>query len=476
MKKTKIIATVGPVTESPEQLKAIYNAWVNVIRFNFSHAQHENVAKIIERINALNESWETKLAILLDTKGPEIRTWDVSEKINYKKWDKFKIVVNQNNIDTPTTLFCDYEYLIEDMNIGDIVRIDSWLFDVLVTEKQNDYLLVEAMNDALIGSRRHVNLPWVKLRLPWITDKDKEDILFGIQQNFNFIAASFIRNKENIFEIREFLKSYGAEHIKIISKIENQEAIENLDEIIEHSDWVMVARWDLGIEVPIEKLPIYQKIIVKKCRALGKFVIIATHLLETMIDNPYPTRAEVSDIFNSVLQKADATMLSWETTIGKYPVKSVEMMRSVIDQAEANIVYTHDTFSDNGLTDRDIEKKLLLKSAIEIGEQLQAKAILVFTKSWLLARLASAFRPNLPIYAFTNSKASQYYMTSLFGISPQYLEFTQYPGNTLDNAIEILVKKWKLSKDDKVIAVTDLTRGSNEIPVMEIIYVKDFLN
>lgn len=476
MKKTKIIATMWPVSETTEQIKALFDAWVNIIRFNFSHADYENTLKIVNRIKELNIAGKTKLSIMLDTKWPEIRTWKLSDKIQYEKWDIFKIFVDEKLLEWEKSLYCDYKYLIEDINVWEIIRIDSGLFDVLVLEKTFDYLLVEAMNPALIWSNRHVNLPWMKLRLPWITQKDKDDLLFAVQNDFNFIAASFIRTKENVLEIRDFLKENNAEHIKIISKIENQEWLDNVEEIVKYSDWIMVARWDLWIEVPIAMLPIYQKNIVRKTKEYWKFVIVATHFLESMIENPYPTRAEISDIFNAVWQKVDATMLSWETTVWKYPLKSVEFMKSVIDQAEQTIQYQHEDFSNEWLTQRDIEKKLLIHSAINIWEKLDAKAILIFTKSWLLARFASSFRPNIPVYAFTNKRSSGWYMNILFGIVPKYLEFIEYPWNTLERSIDILLKKWSLNMDDKIIAVTDISKWWNEIPAIEIIYVKDYMN
>lgn len=263
-------------------------------------------------------------------------------------------------------LSCDYPYLAEDVEIDGIIEIDSGLFHVRVLAKGKDFVEVQAENDATIGSRRHVNLPGVRIRLPGITDKDKEDILFGIKNNYHFIAASFIRTADNVREIREFLDKNGGTEIRIISKIENAEGIENLEAIVKVSDGVMVARGDLGIEVPIEKVPKYQKKIVDLCRQSGKFVIVATHMLESMIEHPFPTRAEVSDIFRAVLHGADATMLSGETTTGKYPIESVEMMVNVIKEAEEELEHKHHEYSNEGLNQRDIEKKALICSALEV--------------------------------------------------------------------------------------------------------------
>lgn len=474
MKKTKIIATVGPVTESEEQLIALYDAGVNIIRFNFSHANYEVARAIMGRIRKLNAEGRTNLSALLDTKGPEIRTGDLESKIQFEKGDQIKIYIDIAKFQNDgASLYCDYPYLIEDVSIGRIIDIDSGLFNVEVIEKTPDYLLVVAKNNCLIGSRRHMNLPGVKIRLPGITGQDGKDVLFAIEEKYDFIAMSFVRNKSNVEELRTLLAEHDASHIKIISKIENQEGIDNLDEIIEASDGVMVARGDLGIEVPIEKLPVYQRDIVKKSMAQGKFVIVATHLLETMIENPFPTRAEVSDIFNCVRQRADCTMLSGETTIGKYPIKSVEMMTAVINEAEANMVYEHKDFSDEGLSSRDIEKKYLIKNALITSDMLDVRAILIFTKSGRLARLAAAYRPNKDVYAFTMKECSLRYMNALFGIRPVLLpEWNENLGENLDNAIALLKLQGVLTTGDKIVAVNDIQKNGKEIPVMEIITVE----
>ncbi|MDD2892230.1 MAG: pyruvate kinase [Candidatus Gracilibacteria bacterium] len=474
MKKTKIIATVGPATESEEQLIALYRAGVNIIRFNFSHANYEVARTIMGRIRKLNSEGKTNLSALLDTKGPEIRTGDLETKIQFEKGDSMKIYTDISKFKNDgMSLFCDYTSLIEDVNIGQIVRIDSGLFDVEVSEKTSDYIHVVALNSCLIGSRRHVNLPGVHLRLPGITNQDKKDVLFAIEEGYDFIAMSFVRNRSNVEELRTLLAEKNASHIKIISKIENQEGIENLDEIIEASDGIMVARGDLGIEVPIEKLPVYQRDIVTKSMAHGKFVIVATHLLETMIENPFPTRAEVSDIFNCVRQKADCTMLSGETTIGKYPIKAVEMMTAVINEAETTMMYQHEDFSNDGLCIRDIEKKHLIKNALVTSESLDVRAVLIFTKSGRLARFAAAFRPNKEVYAFTMKECSLRYMNALFGIRPMLLpKWSENLEENLDNAISFLKDYKILSKGDRIVAVNDIQKEGKEIPVMEIITIE----
>jgi len=474
MKKTKIIATHWPAISGESDLLALYDAGVNVIRFNFSHAKHEGVSQVLEIMRKNNRNGRAALSMLLDTKWPEIRTGDLTEKQKYSTGDIFKFYVNWDVFqEDGSALFCDYPFLWEDAYEWQIIDVDSGLFQIKVLKIQDNFLEVQAQNDAVIWSRRHVNLPWIRLKMPGITQKDKIDVKFAVEQSMDFIAMSFVRSKENVLELREYLKSLGWEDIKIISKIENQEGIDNLEEIISESDGIMVARWDLGIEVPIEKLPTYQADMVSKTLAAGKFTIIATHLLESMIDNPSPTRAEVSDIYNSVMQRSDAIMLSGETAAGKYPIKSVEVMSATVREAEANISPVHSDFSESGLTKRDIEKKVLIKSAIYAGEELWVQWIFIFTKSGKLARLASSFRPKLSIYAFTMHLQSVAYMNALYGVNPYLIEnwdekFTQNIYTAIDMCKqESILKKW-----DRIMVVNDIQKWDTEIPIVELMEIK----
>lgn len=471
MKKTKIIATVWPATESEQKLQELFESGINIIRFNFSHAQHSHSKIISDRIKSLNIQWKTNLSLLLDTKGPEIRTGVVEEKILVKAGEIVRIVVDESKRNL-NDIYCDYEYLLEDMNIWDTIIIDSGLCSVEVVEVLPDAILAKVGATATLGSKRHINLPGVRLKLPGITQKDKEDVLFAIENDFDFIAMSFVRNKENILELREFLSEHNASHIKIISKIENQEAIENLEEIVKYSDGVMVARWDLGIEVPIEKLPLYQKRIGELCLENGKFFIIATHLLETMIENPFPTRAEVSDIYNSVMQYADCTMLSGETTTWKYPIESVQMMRSVILEAEKNMQRLPVNFSNTDLGKKWFQKKIMVKNALEIAKEIQAKAVIIFTQYWFLARMAAAYKTDMLMYGFTNNHNTHQFMNALFGVNPVLLQnFSQDYVKNLDEAILYLKTNHLVSKNDKIVVVWDFQRENIEYPMIEIVEI-----
>lgn len=471
-KKTKMIATIGPATWTEEKIIELYKSGINVLRFNFSHADYENAARVGQLVKRLNAEKITKLGLLLDTKGPEIRTGDYEGTKSYEKGDIFNIYVDASKVSGDKDQFCDYPYLIEDIQVGGLIKIESGLFDVLVKEKAADHVVVEALHSITIKQRRHINLPGVKLKLPGLIDQDKKDVIFAVENGFDFIAMSFVRSKENVMELRQLLKEHNAEHVQIITKIENEEGMENYLEIIDAADGQMVARGDLGIETPIQNLPIYQRQIVKACRAKGKFVIVATHFLETMIDNPFPTRAEVSDIFNAVVQKTDAVMLSGETTIGKYPIEAAQMMKSVVMNAESTLNYHHEEYDRADLTQRDLEKKYLIRSAIEIAERNGIEHLVVFTKTGKLAKLAAAYRPNLKVIAVTNNQNTFTNTVLLFGIVGRYLDFSHH-SDALEPAMQMLLDSGEVTMEDRVVVVTDLRKDDREIPLLEIVTLKD---
>ena len=473
MKNTKIVATHGPAIKGEADLLALYDAGVNMIRFNFSHAKYDGVREVLEIMRKNNRSGRTALSMMLDTKGPEIRTWDLSEKQEYTTWQKFKFFTNKEAFkEDGSSLFCDYPYLWEDGFVGQIIDVDSGLFQIKVLSVESDFLEVEAQNDAIIWSRRHVNLPGIRLKMPGITEKDREDIKFAVDESMDFIAQSFVRSWENARELRDYLKEFWGEDIKIIAKIENQEWLDNMADIIGESDGVMVARGDLGIEVAIEKLPTIQSNMVRDTLAAGKFTIIATHMLESMIENPFPTRAEVSDIYNGVMQRSDAVMLSGETAAGKYPIKSVQVMAATVREAEANLDSEERDFSNVGLTTRDIEKKSLIKSAIRSGEELWVQGLFIFTKSGKLARLASSFRSTLPIYGFTMNLQSVAYMNILYGVYPFLLE--KWDDKFIENiysAIDLCKERKILTRGDRIMIVNDIQKNKKEIPVVELMEI-----
>lgn len=475
IKKTKIIATIGPSTRDADMILKLYQAGTNVLRFNFSHADYDNAIKVAKIVKEFNKDKKTKLGLMLDTKGPEIRTGDYPGEKSYQTGDVFNIYIDKDKVkDDSQDQFCDYPFLLEDIEVGGVIKIESGLFDVVVKEKLSDHVRVQALHTISIKQRRHINLPGIRLKLPGLMDQDKKDVLFAIEQGFDFIAMSFVRNKSNILELRELLKEKNATNIHIVSKIENQEAMDNYEEIVQYSDGVMVARGDLGIEVPIENLPIYQQQIIKACRKKGKYAIVATHLLESMIENPFPTRAEVGDIFNAIKQKTDAIMLSGETTIGKYPIQAVEMMKSIALKAESTIDYTHEEFENIHFTQSDNEKKCLIRSAIFIADKLNIDNIILFTKTGRLAKMAAAYKSKVRIYAFTNQETTFTNTTLLFGVKSRYLEYEHHT-QALEQALERMIKMGDVSIDDKTIVITDIKKNDHENPTLEIVNIKEYL-
>jgi len=470
LKKTKIIATQWPAIAWKEKLKSLYNAGANIIRFNFSHVNYDFFLENITAIKELNESWDTNLSMLLDTKGPEIRTKKTNEVVYLEKWEKFMLTSldREDNIDKKwmKLIVCNYEYIVVDVEVWALIDIDSWLLKAKVIEKNKWELICEALNSHKVTSLRHLNLPWTKVRLPWITKSDKKDILFWIENNYDFIALSFVRNKWNIQELREFLKENDWETIKIISKIESEEALENIDEIIENSDWIMIARWDLWVEIPFETLPMVQKTIGDKCKQAWKFFIVATQMLESMIINPIPTRAEVTDIFNACMQKADCTMLSWETAAWDYPIQAVKEMKRILKVTESQINYKHNYFSRDLW--KDNYKKLLIKNAIYTAEDLEVKAIVVFTNTGFVAKTAAAFRPNLPIFAFTNTQRVKKSLNICFWLKNFVIEKKSNEEN-IESAKEILLKQNLVKLWEKILVVYDSINLDKVTPTIKII-------
>ncbi len=402
-------------------ITALYKNGVNVIRMNFSHKDYEEKKRVIDIVRKLNKEDKTKLSLLLDNKGPEIRTGKKETKTQYEIHDEVKITINPDDV-WERDIFCDYPYLLEDLAIGDIIKIDSWLFDVQVTVIEWDHCKGKALNSALIWSYRHINLPGKKLKLPALTDQDKEDLLFGIQHKITIIAMSFVRSADHIKELRSYWKENGWETVHIIAKIENQEGIDHLDEIIQESDGIMVARWDLGIEVPITLLPFYQQRIVDRCHEFGKPVIIATQMIESMIKEPFPTRAEINDIYQAVMTWADCTMLSGETAIGEHPIQALQFMRSTIQSAElykSTLLYN---YTDQGRDTVGIHYKQLLKSALYLAKNIDAAALVLFTKSWAWAKLLSSYKSKIPIIACTRDQSVLERLGYYYGVVARMIE------------------------------------------------------
>lgn len=452
MKKTKIICTIGPACEDREILKNMMIAGMNAARLNFSHGSHEEHKKKIDLIKELRSELGLHISIILDTKGPEIRTGRFGEKvIQLVEGQKF-IITTEDVIGTNEICSVSYKGLAEDVRFGDQLLIDDGLIGLTVEQVQGENIICTVNNAGEIKDYKSINAPGVKVKLPPITDKDKEDIEFGIEQDVDYIAASFVRKASDVEEMRWLLKDRGASHIKIISKIENGEGVENIKNIIVASDGIMVARGDLGVEIPAEQVPLIQKKIIKLCNIEGKPVITATQMLDSMIRNPRPTRAEVTDVANAIFDGTDAIMLSGETASGRYPVESVKQMVEIAVTTEGALDY------DDILREKSIIKDSSITNAIghatcTSAQGLKATAILTPTSSGYTASVVSTFRPKAPIIACTSSDRVARSLSLSWGVTPLVKRHIESDGEIFNVAIDAAIKK-ELIKEGDLIVIT----------------------
>ncbi len=453
-RKTKIICTVGPATDSYDMLKKLAEAGMNIVRLNMSHGDHKNLAKVIKAIKTLNQKPEFAIPVLLDTQGPEIRTGNLQSDLELKKGDVISITVRADEVEE-TSFHINYQDLIDEVSVGDRITVDNGLINFEVLEKQERAMQCRVIDGGRLGSKRHVNLPGIRVNLPSITAKDKEDILFGVEQGVDFIALSFVREAGDIRELRAFLGKKG-ERIKIIAKIEDQEGVRNLEEIVQEADGVMVARGDLGVEINIEDLPNVQRKIVRLCHVYGKRVIVATHLLESMIENPIPTRAEVTDVANAIYEEVDAIMLSGETTVGKYPVRCVEHLDNIARTSERV-----PGLQFSKLLQKFDNKEFLAAAAVELAESLGAMGIVVITRRGIMASHVTNCRPfKSTIYAFTNDGRTCRQLAINRGVAAHKVTFSKDPEKTLASGFRLMKKNYGFASGDKVVVISDVIAGS----------------
>jgi len=454
-RRTKIVFTLGPATESEEMLEKIILAGADVARLNMAHAKHEWVRTVIRRIRAVSKKVGREIAIMMDIKGPEIRTGDVAAPIMLKLGELFDFTVNPAIPYQATegihSVGVNYKDLANDIKIGDTVLVDNGLIRFEVLEKHASHIRCRVLIPGKLSSRRHINLPGVKVNLPSLTDKDRVDTIVGIEEGIDFVALSFVREAKDIELLREFLH---ANHSKahIIAKIEDQSAIENLKEIVQTCDALMVARGDLGIECPFEDLPIIQRRAVQKCIEHGKPVIIATHMLESMITAPMPTRAEVTDVANAVFERADCVMLSGETTVGLYPLDCVNILKKIAGRIE--VTQSQDNAEPAMFSH---EKMKVLRAAVVMANEVPDSKIMTFTRQGFIARGLSALRPpRAPIYAFTPTIEVQRQLCILRAVEGFLMPFGSNPDDTIKQAINHLLEAKLLKVGDKLIVVTDI--------------------
>ena len=469
MRKTKIICTIGPATESIEMLEKLANAGMNVARLNMSHGDHSSHTKIIQAIQTLNIKLSHPIAILLDTQGPEIRTGDMANDLHLNDGDTISIVARGTEDVESTSIHINYDDLINDVDVGDMITVDNGLINLEVLSKKDRVMQVKVIDGGLLKSKRHVNLPGIRVNLPAITDKDRRDIEFGVQQGVDFIALSFVRQAEDIHELRELLGD-KADKIKIVAKLEDQEAITNMVEIVAAADGIMVARGDLGVEIPLEVLPRVQRRIIRTCAEMGKRVIVATHMLESMIENPIPTRAEVTDVANAVYEEADAIMLSGETTVGKYPVKCVEILDRISRSTESSRGLR---FTDNLKLEDD--KQQIAMAAVNLAESISAKAIIVPTRRGRMANRVTNCHPQESIIcAFTDNSRTRRQLVMNRNVLSYQIEFSEDSEKTLATAAAIMIQRNEFSPDDRVVVISDALAGSG-FEAIQIRLISDLL-
>lgn len=451
MPKTRIICTIGPATESYEMLYKMYEAGMDIVRLNMSHGSHETHAKVIKHIKALNKKVPFPIPIMLDTQGPEIRTGVLATDLNLQQGVVVSVTVRGPEDVEETSIHINYADLIEAVNVGDKITVDNGLINLEILEKHDRLMQCRVVDGGVLKSKRHVNLPGIRVNLPAITQKDEQDILFGLAADVDFIALSFVREAEDIRQLKH-LMGQKVGRIKIIAKIEDQEGVRNLEEIIQEADGIMVARGDLGVEINLEDLPNVQRKIVRLCAENGKRVIVATHLLESMIQNPIPTRAEVTDVANAIYEEVDAVMLSGETTVGKYPLKCIEYLRKIAKKTEA---IPGLQFSKQLKSTKD--KQRLASAAVQLADGIGAKGIVVITRRGLMADFVSNCRPfSANIYAFTNGSQSRRTMMLNRGVFPFRIDFSADPEKTLQTAFRILKAREHFQTGEKVVIISDV--------------------
>ena len=451
MLSTKIVCTIGPASDSPKRLAELAAAGMNVARLNFSHGTHDSHKKIIEQIRKLNQSRQFPIALLLDTQGPEIRTGN--EVVTLLSSERVT-VRSPPHEETEGTLFVNYSALKRDLEPGNYISIDGGLVSLKVLGKNGRGLDCEVIDGGVVKGHRHVNLPGTIVKLPGITETDKQDILFGVKQKVDVIALSFVQSSETILEVRDLLGEH-AQHIKIIAKIENQEGVDRLVEIVQEADGVMVARGDLGIEVEMEEVPQIQRRIAYLCAKFGKRLIVATQMLESMIENPVPTRAEVTDVANAVFEQSDAIMLSGETSVGKYPVRSVETLIRIARRTEnfPGVNFTEKLIKGNN-------GQHLAASAIQIATNLKIRATVVITRNGRGAGYLSNLRPRqIGIYSFTNSPKVFTSMMLYRGVYPFLMELQDNPEDTIQDALGILQKTEGFAAEEQVVVLANILTG-----------------
>lgn len=460
MPKTKIVCTLGPATDQEGVLEQCIAQGMNVARFNFSHGTHDIQRKRIEQFRNIQKKSRKPLAMLLDTKGPEIRLGNFVEDKVYLQQGQTFVLTTEEVLGDETICHVSYRDLPKDVEVGTRILIDDGLVEMQVEEIRETSVVCSVQNDSILSNYKGVNIPGLHLNIPYLSAQDKSDLIFGINQDFDFIAASFVRNAGDIKDLRHFLHENGGDGILIIAKIENREGIENIDEIIEAADGIMIARGDMGVELPEEEVPILQKMIISKVYQAGKQVITATQMLESMVNHPRPTRAEVTDVANAIYDGTSAIMLSGETAAGKFPVEAVATMVKIAERIEDDIDYQNRFFSQGRQKNPDITDAVC-HATCTTAYDLGASAIVTVTKSGRTAKMISRYRPACPILGGTTSERVWRQLAMSWGVKPLLLEEKVDVLDLFSHAVEEGKKAGMLQEDDLVVITSGVPIGKS---------------
>ena len=472
-KNTKMICTIGPKSEPKEMLSKLVDAGMNCIRCNFSHGDHAEQKKRMDLIREINKEKGTHVAVLLDTKGPEIRT-HLFENGGVELVAGQTVRVAMNEVLGTTEKFSiTYPGLINDVVVGGTILVDDGYVELTITEidSANQEIVCTVKNSAFVKDRRGINVPGAKLNMPFISEKDRSDMIFGCEMQVDYIAASFVRRAEDVLAIREIFAEQGNTHTQIISKIENQEGVDNLDAIIEVSDGIMVARGDLGVEVPAEDVPLIQKEIIAKCNAAGKIVVTATQMLESMQKNPRPTRAEVSDVANAIFDGTDAIMLSGESAAGQYPLEAVETMARIARRTEQALDHQEIIARAMASSERNVASAMGLAVADTV-EDLGAQAVIACTQSGATARAISKYRPSAPVIAATSCEKTATSLALYWGVQPVVVAETANTDELLATAGTVAQEVAGLEAGEIAVITAGLPAGEGNTNLMKIHEVK----
>ena len=457
--RTKIVCTLGPASDNEETVRALIKEGLDCARFNFSHGTHPEHLERIQRFRRVEKEFGLKLPCMLDTKGPEIRLGKFAEPVILQEGQKYTLTTKEvpGDINQATV---SHKGITKDLKPGDTVLIDDGLVELKVDNLTETDVVCTVKNTGKINSNKGVNLPGIKITLPSLTEKDISDLKFGVENGFDFVAGSFIRTKEDCLNIKKYLKDFGGEHIKLIVKIENQEGLDNFDDILTECDGVMVARGDLGVEIPVERIPIEQKKMIRKCNRAGKFVITATQMLDSMITNPRPTRAEVTDISNAIIDGSSCVMLSGETASGKHPIEAVRYMNSICLETEKHLdltelSYSLRDFKSVNLKDRIGYKKVIDYSVCVTANLLKASAIICVTDDGLSPCILSCYRPKAPIFAITKSERVARQLSVIWNVQPVFVECCTGIRDLIQKGVEQFKQMKFLVPGDTVVIIGD---------------------